>query len=224
MEKYCGLIISIYCIARKIINLVLLQEISPTVPSCLVLGHYIKRLLIHAGWQSDQVGLTSFKSRVQNWGDPLKGRGNQGHTRSKALQATREKQRNQAESQVVPGPGVVGWRGVMKSHSLYSGGQTQTALVPAGFWCSSSMRKIRMRFTCLVGQYQCSYLFSLLSMQRSASVLETYLQRSYNGAVCLVFKAFLSLFFVYCIAPLILPCSVDLVWAEISLQLEGLVE
>lgn len=80
-----------------------------------------------------------------------------------------------------------------------------------------------MRFTCLVGQYQCSYLFSL-SMQRSASVLETYLQQSYNGAVCLVCKAFLSLFFIYFIAPLILPCSVDLVWAEISLQLEGLVE
>lgn len=118
MEKYCGLINSIYCIARKIINLVLLQEKSPTVPSCLVQGHYIKRLLIHAGWQWGQVGLTSLNSRVQNWGDPLKGRGNQGHTRSKA---TREKQRNQAESQAVPGPGVVGWRRVMKSPSLYSG-------------------------------------------------------------------------------------------------------
>lgn len=224
MEKYRGLIISIYCIAWKIINLVLLQEKSPTVPSCLVLGHYIKWLLIRAGWQSDQVGLTSFNSRVQNWGDPLKGRGNQGPTRSKALQATREKQRNQAESQVVPGAGVVGWRRVMESHSLCSGGQTEPALAPAGFWCSSSMAKIRLRFTCHVGQYQCSYLFSLLSMQRSASVLETYLQQSYNGAVCLVFKAFLSLFFIYFIAPLILPCSVDLVWAEISLQLEGLVE
>lgn len=137
MEKYCKLIISIYCIAWNTINQVLLQEKSLiTVPGPLMLGHYLKLLLIHAGWQPDQVSLTSFNSRVQNWADSFKGRGNQGHTKSKAPQATREKQENHAESQVVPEPEVMGWRHMVKSHSLCSGGQTGTALVPAGFsWC-----------------------------------------------------------------------------------------
>lgn len=87
----------------------------------------------------------------------------------------------------MPEPEVMGWRHAVKSHSLCSGGQTETALIPAGFWCSSSMRKIRLRFTYHVGQYQCSYLFSVINMQRSTSVLVNYLQQSYDGAICLLF-------------------------------------
>ena len=142
--------------------------------------------------------LLAFNSRVQNWGLSLKGRGNQGHTKSKALQATREKQQNQTESQVVPEPEVMERRHVMKSRSLCSGGQIETALVPAGFWCSSSMRKIILGFACHVGQYQCSYLFSVVNMQRSTSVLVNYLQQSYDDAICLLFLklSFPSLLFM----------------------------
>lgn len=103
--------------------------------------------------------------------------------------------------------------------------QTETALVPADFWCSSSVRKIRLRFTCHVVQYQCSYLFSVLNKQRSTSVLVNYLQQSNDGTICLLFlKLFFPFSFIYITASLILPCSVDLAWAEISLQLEELVK
>lgn len=85
------------------------------------------------------------------------------------------------------------------------------------------MRKIRLRITCHIGQYLCSYIFSVINMQRTTTVLVNYLELWWYNLFS-VFKAFLSLSSVYIITTVILLCSVDFVCAEFSLQLAGLVQ
>lgn len=85
------------------------------------------------------------------------------------------------------------------------------------------MRKVRLRIICHIGQYLCSYIFSVINMQRTTSVLVNYLELWWYNLFS-VFKAFLSLSSIYIITPVILLCSVDFVCAEFSLQLAGLVQ
>lgn len=88
-------------------------------------------------WLWDQLGLTQESTQTPS----LKGSRIQ-VTKSKTLQTTAE---NQAKSQAVQEP-VMGWRHMVKSPSLCPRCQSETASVPSGFWCSSSLRKMRLRF------------------------------------------------------------------------------
>lgn len=109
-------------------------------------------------WQSDQLGVTQESTLTQILS--LKGSRNQ-VTKSKTLQATTE---NQAESQVVQEP-AMGRRHMVKSPSFCPRCQSEAALVASGFWCSSPMRKMRLKFLPAMQANQCPFLCSVVNMR-----------------------------------------------------------